>query len=55
MPLNCTFKTILIYFYFLITLCSMWDLSSLTKDQILGSNPLQWKPGDLTSGWPEKS
>ena len=38
---------------FLATLCSMWDLISLTRDQTRA--PLQWKHTVLTIGLPGKS
>ena len=42
----------LIFFFFLATLSSMWDLS---PHRGLNLHPLQWKCGVLTNGLPEKS
>ena len=40
-----------IFFFFLATLCSIWDISSPTRDGI----PLQWKRRVLTTGLPGNS
>ena len=42
-----------IYLFILDTPCSMWYLSSLTRDRT--PVPLQWEHGVLTTGPPEKS
>ena len=42
-----------LYLFILDTPCSMWDLSSLTRDRT--PVPLQWEHGVLTAGPPGKS
>ena len=51
-PLKKSFIIIYYRYLFLAMLCGMWDLSSLTRGQML--HPLQWKQRVLTAGPPWK-